>query len=190
VTGTLATGAAASIVAYHQRREASCRLVRTIGSALSSPWTPHHWLLVLPQLQLSDQVLEAIKHPLIAIDLALASLKTSNRVHQHNTFQHYHDGLEHQKRLLAPLMKMPAPPSQDAILAPLLMALLLLEFEILAPSSLHAWRRHARGSLYLLSLLGPEACQTSPFFELYTQLRFTTVHAHAQVIVFRLANRS
>jgi hypothetical protein len=189
LTHALATRAAASIVAYHQRREESCRLVRMIGSALSSPWTPRHWLLVLPHLQLSDQVLSAIQCPLGAINLALASLKTGNRVLQQTTFQHYHDGIEYQKRLLAPLLNMPAPPSPDAILAPLIMALSLLEFEILAPSSLHAWRRHARGSLHLLSLLGPEACQTSPFFELYTQLRFITVHTCVKVVDFRLANK-
>lgn len=61
---------------------------------------------------------------------------------------------------------------------PLVLALLLLEFEMMAPLSLHSWTGHAYGSAHLLAQLTPEACQTSPLFEIFWQLRFTMVCLH------------
>lgn len=55
------------------------------------------------------------------------------------------------------------------------MALLLLEFEMMAPLSQYSWIRHAYGAAQLLALLSPEACQVSPLFEIFWQVRFTMV---------------
>lgn len=76
---------------------------------------------------------------------------------------------------LLPLALTVQHPSKKLLLWPLIMAVSLLEFEMIVPSSLHSWFGHARGCLYLLSLLGPENCVNSPFFEVFWHLRFIMV---------------
>ena len=134
--------------------------------------TPHHWLFQLPQLHPPGWFQDAILSPLEAISCAFEAIKTNDTSLRKKAFEGYAKGLAEQKHQLQLLMQGRLQ-SKDYILWPLLMALALLEFEMMAPSSLHSWSRHSYGSLNLLIMLGPAACQKAPFFDLFWQLRFT-----------------
>lgn len=146
-----------------------------IGFLNTSPWTPHHWFFTLPQLQLSEELQQTILLPLRAISVAFRALRSGDAALRLLALQYYSKGLAQQRRQLSLLKTDGLQASSDLVLWPLLMAVLLLEFELMAPLSLHSWIGHAYGSTQLLALLGPEACQASPLFEIFWQLRFTMV---------------
>jgi hypothetical protein len=175
VLGIPKVQACGAIVTYNQHQEATSRLAVEIGSFHLSPWTPHHWFFVLPQLKIPGGFHEAILSPLRAMSFAFKALQTDDATLRRNAFECYTKGLAQQRHHLLLLMRGRLESSRESILWPLLMALSLLEFEMMAPSSLHSWSGHAYGSLHLLAMLGPEACQRSPFFELFWQLRFIMV---------------
>jgi hypothetical protein len=118
---------------------------------------------------------DAMAPPLRAVSSAFQTMKINDADVRKAAFTHYSTGLSHQRRRLNSLFGESGTPSKEDIMASLLIALLLLEFELLAPTSLNSWSQHAAGSLQLLKMLGPEACQGSPLFEIFSHLRFIVV---------------
>lgn len=166
---------AGSVVTYNQRQETISRLAIEIGVLNTSPWTPYHWSLVLPQVQLPSEFQQIVLLPLRAISVAFKALRSDDEALRRQAFEYYAKGLVQQRCQLNLLKTNQLQASTDVILWLLLMALLLLEFELMAPLSRTSWLGHALGSADLLALLSPSMCQTSPFFEIFWQLRFTMV---------------
>lgn len=164
-----------TVVTYNQQQETISRLAIEIGVLNTSPWTPHHWIFVLPQLQLPREFQHDILRLLCAISVAFKTLHSEDEALRRQAYEYYAKGLAQQIHQLNLLKINQVQASTNFLLHLLLMALLLLEFEIMAPLSLTSWLGHALGSANLLALLSPSACQISPFFEIFWQLRFTMV---------------
>lgn len=160
---------------YGQRQEAISRLAVEIGTLNSSPWTPHHWFFTIPRIQLAAESQDIVLSVLRAISEAFQAIHSRDETLRCQALQHYARGLTYQRHQLRLLEPGGLEASPDAVLPPLLVAVLLLEFEIMAPQSHHSWIGHASGSTQLLALLTPEACQVTPLFEIFWQLRFSMV---------------
>ena len=168
-----------TILSYHQRHEAVTRLASEIGQLNKTPWTPYHWTYILLQLQLSNEAQQAIVFPLRAISVAFNALSSQDASLKKRALQYYSRSLALQKQQIAMMGRDRESPSGESILLPLLMGLLLFEFEMMVPLSLYSWMGHANGSVQLLACIGPEACQVSPFLEIFGQLRFAMVSSTA-----------
>lgn len=113
--------------------------------------------------------------PLLALSAAFKFFETGDKAFRVLALRHYNKALIQQGRQLQFLDTEKLRDSNELVLPPLLVALLLFEFEIMAPLCSHSWVVHARGSMQLLNLLNPVVCQSSPLFEIFWQLRFAMV---------------
>lgn len=162
------------------RHQILSRLAVEIAKHHTTQWNPNHWVLVLNSISLSSEAQIALLHPLKAIAAAFEIKRTHNLHVKELALREYQIGLRIQRYHLQGIKyatwSLPRQgTSKDLLLFLSLMGMLLLEFEMMAPSGPDSWIPHARGMMIVFGLIGPRASQQSPFFEMFTLLRFIYV---------------
>ena len=150
------------------------RLAVEVGSHYVSLGTPDPWFLFIPQFHLTPELARAILCPFQAMSLAFKSFRIDDSQLRRKALESYHQGLAEQRHLLN-LACSKEGATKECVFWALLMAVSLLNFEMIAPCSPYAWFGHAQGATRLLSMLTPETCQESPYFEIYRHLRYMMV---------------
>lgn len=163
------------MLSLHVQQEQIAHLAVNIGMHHTSLWTPQPWVLVISSLSLPRDFQESIVLPLRAISYAFQYLRYKNAGLRHDAFRNYFLGLQKQRGNIKQLLYNRHQSGEDIVLQNLLMALSLLEFEMMAPLAPDSWLRHVPGCLELLRQAGTESCRKPPFFEIFKHLRFLLV---------------
>lgn len=146
-----------------------------IASYHTCAWTPHPWLMLIPQLSLSVDFQSIMLLPFQAMIAAFSALPSNDVSLRAVAYRYYSSGLECHQAQFHQLVPWQKHQHSASILNLLLMSMALLEFEMMAPLGTDSWLPHAHGVLSLLEQVGPQGCQVSPFFEIFWQLRFFMV---------------
>lgn len=164
-----------SIISYSKNQDVVARLALEIGSLHLSPWTPHPWFFLLPQLESSNEMQQTVLLSLQAMSSVVEHIRHQASASRLVAFDNYARVLANQQRFFLPRVYSNGEPSSEVILPALVIALSLLEFEMIAPLKQHSWFAHACGCLNLMAKLAPESYQVSPFFEIFWHLRLIMV---------------
>ncbi|KAH8127216.1 hypothetical protein LI328DRAFT_165386 [Trichoderma asperelloides] len=148
------------------------RMAIDIASYHLCPWTPHLWMMLIPQLPLSADFQSIMLLPFQAMKAAISALLRNDASSRAAAYGYYSSGLERHQAQFHQLVPWQKHRNLPSILNLLLMSMALLEFEMMAPLATDSWVPHAYGALSLLEQAGPQGCQTSPFFEIFWHLRF------------------
>lgn len=151
------------------------RMALEIASHHLCPWTPHPWIMVMPQLSLSADFQSIMLLPFQAVIAAFSALPSNDASLRVEAYRYYSSGLERHQAQFHQLVPWQKRQHSASLLNLLLMSMALLEFEMMAPLGTDSWLSHAHGALSLLEQAGPQGCQVSPFFEVFWQLRFLMV---------------
>lgn len=151
------------------------RMALELASHHLCPWTPHPWILLIPQLPLSTDFQSIMVFPFQAMIAAFSALLNNNASLRAMAYQHYSIGLERHQAQFHQLVPWQKHQHLTSLLNLLLMSMALLEFEMIAPLGPDSWIPHAYGALGLLEQAGPQGCQATPFFEVFWHLRFLMV---------------
>ncbi|KAL9483733.1 hypothetical protein ACSS6W_002522 [Trichoderma asperelloides] len=152
--------------------EMMSRMAIDIASYHLCPWTPHLWMMLIPQLPLSADFQSIMLLPFQAMKAAISALLRNDASSRAAAYGYYSSGLERHQAQFHQLVPWQKHRNLPSILNLLLMSMALLEFEMMAPLATDSWVPHAYGALSLLEQAGPQGCQTSPFFEIFWHLRF------------------
>ncbi|PON28758.1 hypothetical protein TGAM01_v202605 [Trichoderma gamsii] len=148
------------------------RMALEIASYHTCAWTPHPWLMLIPQLSLSVDFQSIMLLPFQAMMAAFSALPSNDVSLRAVAYRYYSSGLECHQAQFHQLVPWQKHQHSASILNLLLMSMALLEFEMMAPLGTDSWLPYAHGVLSLLEQVGLQGCQVSPFFEIFWQLRF------------------
>ncbi|KAH8810827.1 hypothetical protein F5884DRAFT_261046 [Xylogone sp. PMI_703] len=167
-------------------QQALCKLAVEVAEHHTTFWYPKPWFLNIPCLTLSKEYELSLFSCLNAVAIGCRMVNAGDGSMSTKAREFYAAGLRAQRKHLLELQDTKGQVAsavihgvqqdRDKLMALLIIAMLLVEFEMMQPSSCFSWCTHAIAATEILKIIGPEICQESPFHELFLLLRHMMVY--------------